>query len=414
MTVLEMLRGGRPADDADGEEPRASPWLPYPVRDVLVGLATGLLSLLVVVVPTVLGWMYDPRPGDSFADPLGAGASLWLLVQGAHLGANATIVAFVPLVLGALAVWGASRGASRVLDTADVDDAFVADLLPRSVASSGGRWWGGYALAVALAAALTLAGSLPLRWLSVVVPLVIVPVLALALALRRLARDADILGPRFDPFVAPETVRRAWAPARSGLLVLLAVGVLLVLVAVAVSRGSVSSLHREAGAGLLGGALLVATQLAALPNLALWALSFLAGPGFSVVDGAHTSLTGSTGGLMPMVPVLGAVPEPGSAPWVVRLLVLVPVVVGGCIGRRALGSVARLSSLRTKASVAVVACAMVAVAVGVLDGLGGGSLGAYRLSDIGAPALWLTLTLALELVVGALVVVAWDAWRLRR
>jgi hypothetical protein len=115
-----------------------------------------------------------------------------------------------------------------------------------------------------------------------------------------------------------------------------------------------------------------------------------------------------------MVPVLGAVPEPGSAPWVVRLLVLVPVVVGGCIGRRALGSVARLSSLRTKASVAVVACAMVAVAVGVLDGLGGGSLGAYRLSDIGAPALWLTLTLALELVVGALLVVAWDAWRLRR
>jgi hypothetical protein len=414
MTVLEMLRGGRPADDADGEEPRASPWLPYSVRDVLVGLATGLLSLLVVVVPTVLGWMYDPRPGDSFADPLGAGASLWLLVQGAHLGANATIVAFVPLVLGALAVWGASRGASRVLDTADVDDAFIADLLPRSVASSGGRWWGGYALAVALAAALTLAGSLPLRWLSVVVPLVIVPVLALALALRRLARDADILGPRFDPFVAPETVRRAWAPARSGLLVLLAVGVLLVLVAVALSWGSVSSLHREAGAGLLGGALLVATQLAALPNLALWALSFLAGPGFSVVDGAHTSLTGSTGGLMPMVPVLGAVPEPGSAPWVVRLLVLVPVVVGGCIGRRALGSVARLSSLRTKASVAVVACAMVAVAVGVLDGLGGGSLGAYRLSDIGAPALWLTLTLGLELVVGALVVVAWDAWRLRR
>jgi hypothetical protein len=409
MTVLEMLRGGRPADDADGEEPRASPWLPYSVRDVLVGLATGLLSLLVVVVPTVLGWMYDPRPGDSFADPLGAGASLWLLVQGAHLGANATIVAFVPLVLGALAVWGASRGASRVLDTADVDDAFVADLLPRSVASSGGRWWGGYALAVALAAALTIAGSLPLRWLSVVVP-----VLALVLALCRLARDADILGPRFDPFVAPETVRRAWAPARSGLLVLLAVGVLLVLVAVALSWGSVSSLHREAGAGLLGGALLVATQLAALPNLALWALSFLAGPGFSVVDGAHTSLTGSTGGLMPMVPVLGAVPEPGSAPWVVRLLVLVPVVVGGCIGRRALGSVARLSSLRTKASVAVVACAMVAVAVGVLDGLGGGSLGAYRLSDIGAPALWLTLTLALELVVGALVVVAWDAWRLRR
>jgi len=414
MTVLEMLRGVRPGADADGEESPASSWLPDSARDVLVGLATGLLSLLVVVVPTVLGWMFDPRPGDSFADPLGAAASLWLLVQGAHLGANATTVAFVPLVLGALAVWGASRGASRALDTADVEDAFVADLLPRSVATTAGRWWGGYALAVAVAAALTLAGSLPLRWLSLVVPLLVVPAFALALALRRLAREVDILGPRFDAFVLPETVRRAWAPARSGLFAVMGLGVLLVLGAVALSWGSVSSLHREAGASLLGGVLLVATQVVALPNLALWALSFLAGPGFSVVEGAHTSLTGSTGGLLPLVPVLGAVPEPGSAPWVVRLLVLVPVIVGGYVGRRALVAVARLSSLRTKASVAVVACTMVAGAVGLLDGLGGGSLGAYRLSDIGAPALWLTLTLALELVAGALVVVAWDAWHLRR
>ncbi|KRE43852.1 hypothetical protein ASG74_03175 [Knoellia sp. Soil729] len=409
-----MLRGGRPADDADGEESPAAPWLPYSARDVLLGVATGLLSLLVVVVPTVLGWMFDPRPGDSFADPLGAAASLWLLVQGAHLGAGATTVAFVPLVLGALAVWGASRGASRVLDTADVEDVFVADALPRSVASSAGRWWLGYALAVAIAAALTLLGSLPLRWLSLVVPLLVAPALALVLALRRLARDADILGPRFDVFVAPEAVRRAWAPARRGLQVLLGVGLLLVLLAVVVSWGSVTNLHRETGAGLLGGILLVLAQLAALPNLALWALSFLAGPGFSVVEGAHTSLTGSAGGLMPLVPVLGAVPEPGPAPWVLRLLVLVPVVVGGHIGRRALVSVARLSSLRTKATVAVVACTMVAVTVGVLDGLAGGSLGAYRLSDIGAPALWLSLTVALELVVGALAVVAWDAWRLRR
>lgn len=323
-------------------------------------------------------------------------------------------MAFVPLVLGGLAVWGASRGASRVLDTADVEDELAADLVPRSIASTAGRWWGGYALAVAAAAGLTLAGSLPLRWLSLAMPLLVVPALALVLALRRLARDADIVGPRLDALVQPETLRRAWGPARSGLLAVMGLGLLLVLLAVALSWGSVSSLHREAGAGLLGGVLLVAAQVAALPNLALWALSFLAGPGFSVVDGAHTSLTGSTGGLMPLVPVLGAVPEPGAAPWVVRLLVLVPVVVGGYIGRRALGAVARLSSLRTKASVAVVACAVVAVLVGVLDGLGGGSLGAYRLSDIGAPALWLSLTLGLELVAGALAVVAWDAWRLRR
>ncbi|MFC7486484.1 DUF6350 family protein [Knoellia sp. CPCC 206453] len=414
MTVMEMLRGARPSDDADGEGSPATPWLPDSARVILIGLATGLLSLLVVLVPTVLGWMLDPRPGASLAEPFGAAASLWLLVQGAHLGAGATVVAFVPLVLGALAVWGASYGAGRALEAADVEDEFVADLVPRSVATVAGRWWLGYAVAVALASALTLAGSLPLRWLSLVVPLVVVPLLALAIAGRRLARDADILGPRFDALVAPEAARRAWAPAMRGLGLLLGLALLVVVMAIVLRWGSVSSLQGEAGTGFLGGVLLAGVQLASLPNLALWVVSLLAGPGFSVVDGAHTSLTGSTSGLMPLVPVFGAVPEPGSHPWVTRLLVLVPVLIGGYIGRRSLVSVARLSSPRTKASVAATACAVVALTVGILDGLGGGSLGAYRLSDMGASAVWMTLTLGVELVAGALAVVAWDAWRLRR
>ena len=419
MTVLEMLRGVRPsagsdADPAAEDGAPAPAWLPDPARDVHLGLAPGLLSLSAVIVPTALGWLLDPRPGVTLAEPLGAGSSLWLLVQGAHLGAGATSVAFVPLLLGGLAVWAASRGAGRALATADVDDEFAADLLPRSVAVVAGRWWLGYAVAVGLAAALTLAGSLPLRWLSLWVPLVVVPGLALALAIRRLAGEADILGRRFDAFVVPETVRRASGPAVRGLALLLGIAALVVVAAVVLRWGSVTSLQGEVRAGFMGGLLLVAAQLASLPNLALWVLSFLAGPGFSVVEGAHTSLAGSTSGLMPLVPVFGAMPEPGAYPWFVRLLVLVPVLVGAHVGRRSLATVARLSSLRTKASVASVACLLVAAAVGLLDGLGGGSLGAYRLSDIGAPALWASLALAGELIVGALAVVAWDAWRLRR
>jgi len=415
MTVLEMLRGARPSADADdtGGEPAPS-WLPEPVRDLGVGLLTALVSLLAVVVPTVFGWLLDPRAGESLAEPLGAGASLWLLLHGAHLGAGATNVAFVPLVLGALVVWVAARGAGRALDTADVDDAFAADLLPRSVLAVAGRWWLGYAVATGLAAALTLAGSLPLRWLSLPVALGVVPLLALAVAVRRLAREADVLGPRFDAVVLPDTVRRAVAPAGRGLAVLLAAGALVVVGAVALRWGQVTSLQSELGAGFLGGLLLVAVQLAALPNLALWVVGLLAGPGFSVVEGAHTSLAGSTSGLMPLVPVFGAMPGPGEFPWFVRLLVLVPVLVGGYVGRCSLASVARLSSLRTKASVAVVACLLVGAAIGVLDALGGGSLGAYRLGDIGVRASWTALTVTVELLVGALAVVAWDAWRLRR
>ncbi|KGN36379.1 hypothetical protein N803_05405 [Knoellia subterranea KCTC 19937] len=409
----------RPSEDTEGEgddAPRAGgpAWLSDSARDVVIGLVTGLISLLVVLVPTVLGWMLDPRPGGSFGDPLGAAAAFWLLLHGAHLGAGATSVAFVPLMLGALVVWGAARGASRALETADVDDDFVADLLPRSVVGISGRWWLGYAVALVLASLLTLVGSLPLRWPTLVVPILVVPVLALAIAIRRLAREGHVLGPRLEAVVTPEAARRAWGPALRGLGLVLGLGAVGVAVAVVLSWHSVSSLHAEVGAGFLGGVLLAGAQLASLPNLALWVVSVFAGPGFSVVDGAHTSLSGTESGLMPLVPVFGAVPEPGTYPWAAWLFVLVPVLVGGYIGRRSLASVARLSSLRTKASVALMACAFVAVGLAILDGLGGGSLGAYRLADIGAPALRMALTLGLELAAGALAVVAWDAWRLRR
>ena len=55
-----------------------------------------------------------------------------------------------------------------------------------------------------------------------------------------------------------------------------------------------------------------------------------------------------------------------------------------------------------------------AILIGALDLVGGATLGAYRLSDVGAPAGWLTLALAGELLVGALLHAVWDAWRLRR
>ncbi|NYG35725.1 hypothetical protein [Janibacter alkaliphilus] len=55
-----------------------------------------------------------------------------------------------------------------------------------------------------------------------------------------------------------------------------------------------------------------------------------------------------------------------------------------------------------------------AVALALLDAVGGGSLGGARLSDIGAPAGALALALAVEMGVGALLVVARDWWVLRR
>ena len=82
------------------------------------------------------------------------------------------------------------------------------------------------------------------------------------------------------------------------------------------------------------------------------------------------------------------------------LVVLLPVAVGAFIGWRSLRAVARLSTERTKLTVAGTAVVVGAGALGLLDALGGGSLGVARLSDIGAPA--------------GMLVLAWDRWKLRR
>ena len=160
--------------------------------------------------------------------------------------------------------------------------------------------------------------------------------------------------------------------------------------------------------------LLALAQLLALPNLALWAVSWFAGSGFSVSLGADTTWVESQTSLLPMVPVLAAHPDPGAFPWVVRAVVLVPVAVGAWVARDALRGLPRLSRTSTKASAVASAVGVAAVTLGLLDALGGGSLGADRLADIGAPALRMVLALIVTLGIGAAVMLARDWWRLRR
>jgi hypothetical protein len=176
----------------------------------------------------------------------------------------------------------------------------------------------------------------------------------------------------------------------------------------------VSHLQGELRPGLVGGVVLALAQLSVLPNLALWAVSFVAGTGFSAVEGASATWTGSRTSLLPMVPAFGALPQPGAFPGALPVVVLLPVVVGAFVGWRSLRAVARLSSGRTKLTVAGTAVVVAAGALGLLDVLGGGSLGMARLSDIGAPAGMLTVALVVELGIGAMLVLAWDRWKLRR
>jgi hypothetical protein len=209
-------------------------------------------------------------------------------------------------------------------------------------------------------------------------------------------------------------VRRGLRPGLEGAATLVVTGLVVVVAMLVTHFDSVRNLQGELGTGLVGGTFLAVAQVFVLPNLGMWAVSFVAGTGFSAVEGASVTWTGARSSVMPMAPVLGALPEPGAFPGLLPLVVLVPVAVGVFVGWRALRSVARLSGLRTKLTVTGVAVAVTAGLVGLVDAVGGGSLGTGRLSDMGAPAGRMALALLVEVALGAALVLGWDRWKLRR
>ena len=425
MTVIDRLRAalpgpadpGDPADRGNRTEhvaPHArarSAWR----RGAAAGLVTGIASLLLVLVPTVIAWLIEPLATGTAWDAVGTGAALWLLTAGAHLLTGQVTLSLVPLLGLGLLVVVARLGAREAMVDVSTDGEHWCGLLPRSLVAALVAWWSTYAVVVAAAVALTTLGPFRVVVLSLLVPAVLVPVAGMGLALRSVVLDdPEVVGPRLGLARVPDAVRRGVRAGLWGAAALLGVGLVVVLALVALAWGEVSTISEQVGAAAFGEVVLLIAQVMALPNLALWAVSFVAGPGFQVVDGSSVTWAGAESGLLPMVPVLAALPQPGPFAWFAAVSSLGVVVVGGLVARRALAEVARLSRLRTKLAVAASACLTTALALGALDVLAGGSVGQFRLSSVGVPAGWLVLALLAELLLGAVVVVMRDAWRLRR
>ncbi|MFQ6171864.1 DUF6350 family protein [Oryzobacter sp. R7] len=413
MTVIDRLKAALPGSDhaADPDAVPTPPWW----RGVVIGLVTGLASLVLVGAPVVLAWLVDPLATGTAWQPVGTAAALWFLVSGGHVVADGALFSLVPLLGLAALVLLARVGVREAMVDVSTDGEHWGGLLPRPLAAAVGAWWGGYVVAVAIAAGLMTAGPFRVDPESVVAPAVLLPLTAIALALRPVVRDdPDVLGPALDLPWLPDTVRRGLRPGLVGALWLVGLGAAVVLAVVTLGWSKVATITAEVGAPGLGAVLLGAAQALSLPNLALWAVSFLAGPGFEVVEGGAVTWSGSGGGLLPMVPVLAALPQPGDLPWFTALSALVVVAVGALVARRALEEVARLSRLRTKLSVSATGCATTAVLLGALDVLGGGSAGQFRLSDVGVPTASFVAAVFGWMMLGALAVVLRDAWRLRR
>ncbi len=408
---MELLRGGTSSGV------RRPDWGAHQ-RTFAAGALAAAASAAVFVLPALLVWVAASESTVAWTSALGVGASLWLLGGGAHLSLDGATITVVPLLFLGLSVTGGAWAAVRAVRGAAEDRTVrvARDLLHGRLAAELAAWVAGYAACATLWSLVALlAGPHPVLW-TLLLPVVAVPLVSAALALARLVgRRPELAGQalRRPPWL-PEPVRRALRPGAEGAALLLGAGSVVCVVLVVLHFTRVSHLQGELAPGVVGGAVLALAQVLLLPNVAMWAVSFMAGTGFSAVEGASATWTGSRTSLLPMVPAFGALPAPGAFPGAVPLVVLLPVAVGAFVGWRALRSVARLSTVRTKLTVAGLAVVVAAVLLGLLDVLGGGSAGLARLSDIGAPAGWMTLALLGELALGAGLVLGWDRWRLRR
>ncbi len=388
MTLLDRVRssvGLGSSVEAPWARPADPRW-----RAVLAGALTAGIGWLALVLVASLVWAFTPSSTTAWSEVLGVGSGLWLLTSGSTVTVSGTPLGLVPLLAWGLQVWLGVVALGRARAAAPVWVAGVGLTV-------------GYAAVAGPVALLSLLG--PVRPTPAALPLVLtVPVLATVVAL---ARDPDSLDR------LPGWLRRAVAPARAGLLVLAALGALVVVGSLVARWDTVTGLHAASSAGLGGGIVLTVGQLLYAPNLAGWALAVLAGPGFGIGEGTHVSVSGTQGGLLPLVPALGGIPSDGHYPGWAAAALLLPVAVGLWLGRRASAQWTRLASWRHKARTAGSAVLLITLAVGLLALLGTGPAGTARLAHVGPAPLALALALGAELALGAALWLTGDAVRRR-
>ncbi|HHU11555.1 MAG TPA: hypothetical protein GXZ60_16320 [Intrasporangiaceae bacterium] len=398
MSPLDLLRrvgtsAGESADDAEHTSLAGA---------VLRGTGAALLTLVPVIVLASVLWLTTADPSLTWPKSALAGTGFWLLGHGIPLTLPTGVLGIVPLaaLLGILlvGVWSAGR-----TTWAAAADGY------RPALRVALAWAGGYGLVMAVAGGLATAGPLHPHLARLVLAVLMLPVVMALIGMVR-SLDHDDVDEFLERCFVPAAVRRGWRPALHTTAVIVAAGTLAAVVVIGWSFTEVMALQRELRPGVAGGVVLALLQVLALPNIGLWITSFVAGPGFSIVDGAAVTWDGSSTALVPMIPVLAAHPDTADFPSQTPFVAAALVVLGSWLGWQSLAATARLASLWAKFFTVISAAVSVGAIIAVLDWIGGGSLGLDRLADLGAPAGLLGLTVTGWLLLGAAPVLLWD-WR---
>jgi hypothetical protein len=410
-TPRSITRAGRPpagSPSSRDRDPEPAPWWQAPASGALAAAT----SWLVLALPALTVWVATAHTTVGWLQTLGVAGAGWFLGHGAAVRVDAATLTLAPLGITLLALAVTVRAVRRLLDRTERSAAGTTwpRLLVRRIVPG---FVGGYAAFALLVGLLTLAGpARPQPWTIPVV--LVVPVLSVAWVLLGRHVDEEAAGP-VDRWLdrLPHWLPRALRTGIAGVGLLVGLGALLVVGMVVARWSTVAGLQAAVAADAVGVVVLAAGQLTVLPNLAVWALAFLAGPGFQIADGSSIALAGSHPGLMPMIPVLGALPADGVwSPWL-RLALAAPTLVGVLLGWLVCRRLARLSSWRTKLFAVATAALTSSLAVTLLALLGSGSVGVDRLRSVGAQPALLGPALLGELLVGGAAYVLVAQLRLR-
>ncbi len=187
-------------------------------------------------------------------------------------------------------------------------------------------------------------------------------------------------------------------PVRAGLLgavragtaasaIVIGVSALILALLIFGNYGAIISLYEQLQTGVAGGVALTIAQLAFLPNLVIWLMSWLVGPGFAIGTGSAVSPIGTALGPLPGVPLFGVIPAHGYTFGLVG--VLVPLLAGFVAA--ALLRATRKAQVDGAPALLLTALGIGAVAgiqLGLLAWWSSGALGPGRLHDVG-PNPWL-------------------------
>jgi hypothetical protein len=414
MSLIDRLR----PDRSDTAAPAAR----EPVGWLSAGLAGAWaagVSLLGLVLLVLVAWAASAQTDATWGEGVRVASQGWLLVHHVELrlpgGGSLSLAPLALSAVPALSCWFAGRRVAL----GHPDDDLVPDVRSgrpprvRALVVPVAALSVGYALVTTATAMLASGGGVrPVLWQAVAAGFVLPAVVGGAGALRT-GRAAPARAAA-DLLRLPARLRRCVRPAAMAAFAQVALGSLALVGALVTHHEEVLTLHRSLDPGAVGGAVLTVAQIGVLPNLALYAVAWLAGPGFAVGVGTAVTPAGSTLGLLPAVPVLGAMPAPGPLPALLGAVVLLPVVVGAMAGWFvAARQHAATSPVLDVVTDALTAAALAAGGLTLALALSGGSGGPGLLDAVGPSAWKVGLVLAAELAAGA-AAAAWITHRRRR